>query len=57
MNHLRPKPPVRHCISCGALLNTEVRVSPCDDAKHGAARRRQSMFCVDCGARLITAEY
>jgi hypothetical protein len=57
MNHLRPNPPVRHCITCGALLNAALRVQPCDEAKHGVARRRQSMFCVDCGTRLIVAEY
>jgi hypothetical protein len=57
MNHLRANPPVRHCITCGALLNVELRVAPCDESKHGAARRRQAMFCVDCGARLIKPEY
>jgi hypothetical protein len=56
MNHWRANPPVRHCISCGALLNAQLRAGACGDAKHAGMRRRQSMFCVDCGTQLIAAQ-
>lgn len=54
MNHRRSDAPVSHCPACGGVVNARVVSSACDETKHAAARRRQSRFCVDCGAELIT---
>lgn len=53
LNHRRSNAPVGHCPQCGAVVNANVRPQPCDDARHAAARRQQSMYCVDCGQQLI----
>jgi hypothetical protein len=53
MNHLRANAPVSHCPDCGGVVNRNATPRPCDDAKHGVARRQQSTYCVDCGIRLI----
>lgn len=54
MNHRRRDAPVSHCPQCGAVVNAAIASAACDEAKHAAARRRQSMFCVDCGTALVT---
>jgi predicted RNA-binding Zn-ribbon protein involved in translation (DUF1610 family) len=53
MNHRRSDAPVSHCPQCGEVVNAGIPARRCDDAKHAAARRRQSEFCVDCGEHLI----
>ena len=53
LNHRRANAPVRHCPACGGVVNEGVDVRQCSDAHHAAARRRHSVFCVDCGMRLI----
>jgi hypothetical protein len=53
MNHRRRDAPVAHCPQCGEVVNANVRAGACSEAKHAAARRRQSAFCIDCGAALI----
>jgi hypothetical protein len=55
MNHRRRDAPVSHCPQCGGLVNGQIAAGPCSESKHSAARRRQSMFCVDCGARLVVS--
>jgi hypothetical protein len=55
MNHRRRDAPVGHCPECGGVVNPLVRNAGCDESKHAVARRRQSMFCVDCGSRLIAS--
>jgi hypothetical protein len=55
MNHLRTNAPVSHCPDCGNVVNRNAPPKSCDDAKHAAARRQQSTYCVDCGAQLIAA--
>jgi len=37
------------------VVNERIVAPDCDEAKHAAARRRQSRFCVDCGRELIVA--
>jgi hypothetical protein len=53
MNHRRTDAPVGHCPQCGGVVNSRHASVACDEAKHAAARRRQSRFCVDCGALLV----
>jgi predicted RNA-binding Zn-ribbon protein involved in translation (DUF1610 family) len=53
MNHRRRDAPVAHCPDCGATVNAPLATAGCAEAKHAAARRRQSVYCVDCGAVLI----
>jgi hypothetical protein len=53
MNHVRRDAPVRHCPVCGAVVNARVVERVCEETKHGAARRRQTRYCVDCGVQLI----
>ncbi len=53
MNHRRQDAPVAHCPQCGSVVNPSIVAAPCTDAKHAAARRRQSAYCVDCGGMLI----
>jgi hypothetical protein len=53
MNHRRLDAPVGHCPECGAVVNAQVGYKSCSEDKHAAARRRQSVYCVDCGKKLI----
>jgi hypothetical protein len=53
MNHRRRDAPVGHCPQCGGVVNARVATRGCNDSKHAAARRRQSIYCVDCGTRLV----
>jgi hypothetical protein len=53
MNHRRRDAPVSHCPQCGGVVNAQVASPPCSESKHAVARRRQSVFCVDCGKRLV----
>jgi len=53
MNHRRADAPVGHCPQCGGVVNARIRAQPCSEVQHAAARRDQSVFCVDCGAQLI----
>jgi rRNA maturation protein Nop10 len=53
MNHRRPDAPVSHCPQCGGVVNARIPAQACSTQKHDAARRRQSVFCVDCGTQLV----
>jgi len=53
MNHRRADAPVGHCPQCGGVVNAALRKTSCSEAEHAAARRRQTEFCVHCGAQLI----
>ena len=53
MNHRRRDAPVGHCPKCGGIVNTRIAARTCSESQHAVARRRQSVFCVDCGIRLI----
>jgi hypothetical protein len=55
MNHRRRDAPVGHCPQCGAVVNAQMARRICSESEHAAARRRQSIFCVDCGTRLVLA--
>jgi ribosomal protein L37AE/L43A len=53
LNHRRVQAMVRHCPSCGHLLNGGVQAGRCGDAAHATARRQRVAFCSDCGLQLI----
>ncbi|MCW5892641.1 MAG: hypothetical protein KIT14_19175 [bacterium] len=55
MNHRRAGAPVGHCPQCGVVVNPQVAAPDCTAERHAAARRRQSVYCVDCGQQLIVA--
>lgn len=52
-NHSRPNAPVRNCPECGGVVNREIAVKKCNEVEHGALRRRQNRYCIDCGDQLI----
>jgi len=54
-NHKRSNAPVRHCPQCGGVVNDGVPAQTCPDARHDEQRRRQSLFCIDCGRQLRVA--
>ena len=53
MNHRRADAPVGYCPQCGGVVNAHIHAQPCSETQHAAARRHQTVFCVDCGAQLI----
>jgi len=53
MNHSRTNVPVRHCPSCGEMVNRAI-TTHCDTAKHDYRRKERSNFCCDCGLKLRT---
>jgi len=55
LNHRRENASVRHCPKCGGVVNEHVCARRCSEAQHATARRQQSIFCVDCGTRLISS--
>jgi hypothetical protein len=54
LNHGRAVVRVRHCPSCGDLLNNRISAGRCSMEQHATARRQRLAFCSDCGAQLIT---
>jgi hypothetical protein len=55
LNHRRAEVRVRHCPSCGGVVNEGLARRACSEDQHATARRQQSLFCVDCGTRLIAS--
>lgn len=53
LNHRRANAPVRHCPTCGGVVNERVRAQQCSEVQHAVVRRERSVFCADCGTRLI----
>jgi hypothetical protein len=54
-NHGRAVVTVRFCCHCGTVVNKAIRPGLCANEKHASMRRTQSMYCRDCGERLIVA--
>ena len=54
LNHRRAQVPVRNCPMCGGVVNQLLVARQCTDAQHAVARRQRSVFCVDCGTRLVS---
>ena len=52
LNHRRSDAPVRHCPSCGGVVNAKVSPIRCVTVRHDAQRKDGSAFCIDCGERL-----
>jgi hypothetical protein len=55
LNHRRADAPVRFCPACGRVVNAKMPQGQCPSVKHDASRRNHSVFCVDCGERLVAA--
>jgi len=53
LNHRRVQVSVRHCPTCGQVVNERVGKRQCSDTQHAAARRQRTAFCTDCGTQLI----
>lgn len=53
LNHGRRNAPVRHCPSCGDVVNETITQEACSEEKHALGRRRRSTYCADCGRRLV----
>jgi hypothetical protein len=54
-NHGRAVVTVRFCCTCGTVVNKAIRPSLCAVEKHARMRRSQSIYCIDCGERLVVA--
>jgi hypothetical protein len=54
-NHYRANAPVSHCPKCGGVVNGALQARSCREDEHATARRRQMIFCVHCGTRLMRA--
>lgn len=57
LNHRRSDAPVRFCPGCGEVVNVKVSTIRCATVRHDTQRRDRSVFCVDCGERLIKSGY
>lgn len=53
LNHRRTQPSMRHCPTCGDVVNAKLAVQRCSETQHNATRRDRSVFCGECGTRLI----
>lgn len=51
-NHRRAKVPVRHCASCGEIVNDQLMIKKCSDEEHNKERRDMYKYCVHCGLAL-----
>lgn len=56
MNHRRSDAPVSHCPQCGGVVNPRIAPQACSVEKHATARRRQALYCVDCGTQLAVRD-
>ena len=54
LNHRRADVRVRHCPTCGGVVNERVSTRQCSNTQHAEARRQRTVFCVDCGTQLIS---
>jgi ribosomal protein L37E len=54
-NHGRAVVTVRFCSHCGVVVNDRIRAHRCAAEAHAQMRRSQSIYCVDCGERLMAA--
>jgi hypothetical protein len=52
-NHGRSVVTVRHCPTCGDVVNKNIVASGCSGETHARLRRSRSTFCVACGLRLL----
>lgn len=52
-NHRRTNAPVRHCPTCGEVVNAHAPRHECSESQHAAIRRERSVYCTDCGMRVL----
>jgi len=48
-NHGRMVVRVRHCPTCGEIVNAKIAARACPEASHASMRRSRSTYCMDCG--------
>ena len=53
LNHTRSNAQVRHCPTCGDVVNENVPAKKCREEQHAKSRLGRNRFCVDCGEQLI----
>jgi len=51
-NHGRAIITIRHCPSCGVVVNESILSTTCAGDKHVGRRRSRHAFCMDCGEEL-----
>ncbi len=54
LNHGRLNVPVRHCPSCGGVVNDAVPTTRCSERDHDDKRRQRDPYCIGCGVQLVT---
>ena len=54
-NHSKMNISVRHCSSCGEVVNQKVKSGGCSTESHNKSRKLRDLFCVDCGKNLRDA--
>ncbi len=52
-NHRRTNVPVRLCMMCGEVVNSNIPIKECNEEVHAKRRRERSKYCMDCGEQLI----
>lgn len=52
LNHRRGNAPVRCCPQCGGIVNARISTRQCSEESHARSRRKQHLYCVDCGQML-----
>ena len=52
-NHRRSNAPVRFCPNCGEVVNKDIPIRKCSEAKHAKRRRERNQYCLDCGEQLV----
>lgn len=53
LNHVRLNVPVRHCPTCGAVVNDAISIARCSEREHDDKRRHRDPYCISCGLQLI----
>lgn len=53
LNHNKMNVNVRFCVTCGEIVNRNIKVRRCSDAVHSQSRKTGSIFCTDCGKKLV----
>jgi endogenous inhibitor of DNA gyrase (YacG/DUF329 family) len=51
LNHSRMNVPLRHCPTCGEIVNRAAR-GKCDSIRHASILKERHSFCPECGKNL-----
>ena len=53
LNHRNTVITVRHCATCGEIVNARVQARRCSEESHRTARKERNHYCVYCGNQLL----